>query len=92
MLSFGKSSGFASSPGVLSTSTGGVLPGFVSSSAILISESFKIVVPVKAGSIWNVIVTVLEPKAGMNGIGLFNVATAPAAVQFASAKIKPAGI
>ena len=69
-----------------------MLPGFVSSSAILISASFKILVPIKAGSIWNVIVTILEPPAGMKGIGAFNVAIAPAAVQFASANIKPAGI
>ena len=88
---FAKSSGVPSSPGVLSTSVGGVLFGSVSSSASLISESFVSEVPVKDGSIWNVIGTTVLAATGITGMFVFKVAVVPTNVQSVSTRIKPAG-
>ena len=85
-----KSSGVASSPGVLSTSIGGALFGSVSSSASLISASF-VIDPVNPASIWNVIGTVVLAPAANTVIGAFNVAVVPANVQSVSTNVKPAG-
>ena len=79
-MSSGKSFGCELSPGVLSISTGSVLPGIVSSSAVDISALLIILPCWKVGSIWKVIVTVIDVPAAINGIGLFNVAIPPAAV------------
>ena len=91
-MSFATSIGVPLSPGALSTSVGAGFAGFVSSSAMLISASFTIGPPGKRGSTWNVIVVAAEVPAAIKDIGVFNVAVAPAAVQFASANINPVGI
>ena len=86
-----KSSGVASSPGVLSTSIGGALFGSVSSSASLISASL-VIAPTKPASIWNVIGTAVLAPAAKTGINEFNVAEVPVIVQFASTSVSPAGM
>ena len=64
----------------------------MSSSAAPISASLVILVPVKAGSIINVIVSTTCPPGGIVAIGVTKVAVLPDTTQLGSARISPAGM